>query len=102
MPRVEVPDEDRLARQLDQPLLLPQLVLAAAQRLFDSAPLGDVDERDDHAVDLVVDGAVGAHAHVVPAIVLAANLTPHRCEVVQHGPRILGEVRRSRAGARSR
>src|SRR5262249_50434163 len=41
---VELPDEDRRARKLDQPLLLAKLALALAQRLLDLEPVGHVDE----------------------------------------------------------
>ena len=72
-------------------LLLPQLLLAVAQRLLDLQPVGDVDEGDDHAVDLVLDRAIGPQANVVPAAVAAAHLAPDRGEVGEHGLRVLDQ-----------
>src|SRR4051812_12406190 len=48
------PYEDRLARILDQALLLAQPALALAQSFFDIAPFGNVDKGDYDAIDAVV------------------------------------------------
>src|SRR5215510_12611590 len=91
-PAVESPDKDRTARKLDQPLLLHQLELARPQRLLDNSMLAHVDERNDHAVDLVVDRAIGPHANVVPAPIAATNLALHNTKIDEHGMRIPGQV----------
>ena len=48
---VELPYEDRIARELDQLLLLAQLPLALPRGFLNVTALGHVDERDDDAVD---------------------------------------------------
>ena len=55
-------------------LHLSQPLFAFPQRLLDLAALGDIDEGDDDAVDLVVDRPIGAQANVVPAVIAAADL----------------------------
>src|SRR5438309_2334568 len=59
--------------------------LAEQHRLarFQSLALGDIDERNDDTVDLVVKGAVGTQAKVKPAVAAAANLAPDRREMRQ-------------------
>src|SRR5262245_40726838 len=77
---VELPNEDRVVRDLDEVLCLAQLPLAFAQRILDPQPLGDVDEGDDDAVDPVVDRPVRPQPDVEPAAVAAADLALDRGE----------------------
>src|SRR6185312_201772 len=89
---IEIPDEDRVSRQIDKPLLLAQAALALAQRLLDVQALGDVEESDDHAVDLVVDRPVGPDAHIDPTAIAAADFVPDRGQVGQDRARILHQT----------
>src|SRR5262249_16935077 len=68
------PDENRIVRQFHQLLDLLKLLFAVTQRLLDPATLRHIHERDDHAVDLVIDRAVWAQAQIVPAAVATAYL----------------------------
>ena len=53
----------------------------SGERLLGLAPLGDVHERDHHAVDLVLAVRYGAEPDVEPAPVAAVNLAPDRREI---------------------
>jgi len=79
-------------RQVDKVLLLSQTLSAFAQRLLDLMAVRYVDEGDDHAVDLVVDRAIGPQPHVVPAPGAAADFAPHRGEIAEHGTCVLDQV----------
>src|SRR5262249_12595626 len=57
---IEIPDEDRLARKLNQSLLLPQPLLALPEALLDLLPLCGVHEGYDHTINFVVYGPVGS------------------------------------------
>src|SRR5215475_1413023 len=83
---VEFPYENWCSRKLDKAFLAKQLAFAFAQRLLHMTPLCNIDECDDDTVDLVIDGTVRTHAHVVPKIVATTDFLPYRHQVGQHFP----------------
>jgi hypothetical protein len=89
---VEIPHENRVAREFDQMLLLAEPPLAFPQLLLDLVALGNIDEGEHHAVDLVIDRAVGPQAHVVPAPAAAADFAPDRGEIGKHRAGMLDQV----------
>src|SRR5215510_11920750 len=86
------PYENRHSCKLYQAFLLAQLALAFAQRLLHMTPFRDIDKCDDDAIDLVIDGPVRPHAHVVPEIVSATDLPTNRHEIRQHLSHVLDQL----------
>jgi hypothetical protein len=84
----EFPHENGYSRKVQQAFLLTQLALALPQRLLHMAPLRDIDECDDDAIDLVIDGPVRTDAHVVPPISAALDFPPNGCQVREHLPAV--------------
>src|SRR5215471_21777150 len=70
---VEIPDEYGIARKVNELLLLTEPALTHPERIFRMTPVRHVDEGEDDAVDLVIDGAIWAQTNVVPAMISAAN-----------------------------
>src|SRR5215470_4470709 len=85
------PYENGHSRQLHEAFLLEQLAFAVPQRLLHMTPLRDIDECDDDAIDLVIDGAVRTHAHVVPEIVAATDLQTNRHKIREYFPHVLDQ-----------
>jgi len=72
---------DRLDHREDVADAVRQLPHQEALLLLDLVAVGNIHEGQHDAVDLVVDLAIGPHAHVVPAAVPATDLAPARREI---------------------
>ena len=60
-------EKDALTRDSRRlPFESAQFAFALTQGFLDLASVADIDERNDDAIDLVVDGPVRTQAHVVP------------------------------------
>src|SRR5215217_5621361 len=67
----------------------------AEQRCLPVLPclaVGDVDERNDNAVDFVLNGPVGPQSNVEPSVCTAAHFLHDRREMCQHQLRILDQI----------
>src|SRR5262249_40870596 len=86
--RLELPYEKRCAGELDETKFLPQALLAGTQGLLHAPPLRDVDERNDHPVDLVVYGPVRTEPHQIPTTVSAGHLALDRHQIPEDLARV--------------
>ena len=86
--RPAAPDEGR--QEIDH---LAELARLLSQRALQQLVGGDVGEGDDHAVDHVLQRAVGEDAHGEPAAVARAHLLLLEHQRAQHLTGVLGQLR---------
>src|SRR5262249_31749045 len=89
---IEVPDEDWCVRKLDQPGRMAQMLVALRESLFHLVSLGDIDKADDEPINLVVNRAVGAKPHLMPAALAGTNLPFNGRQMGENGLRIVGKI----------
>jgi hypothetical protein len=87
---VEVEREDRVVGDVVEDQRLPALGLAEGVR--GAFPLGDIDEGDDDAGDVVVDGAVRERAAEVGAAGVADDLLLEGDELLEDGAGVVEEL----------
>ena len=64
-----------------------------------AAMLGDVDQGNQDAANVIVDRAIGQDANDVPAVIFTADFLFDRCQGLQHAPGVLQQASHSAAYA---
>ena len=68
-------------------------LLAQAQFLFGLTPLGDINEGQHGAINVVFTGAVRQQPRNVPAVVVAADFPLDQAQGLKHGGGVFGHLR---------
>src|SRR5262245_410375 len=67
-------------------------MFAFAQGVLDLNSVADIDKGNDNTINLVIDGTIRTHPHIVPMPSPAFHLATYRREIVQDYFRVLGEI----------